>query len=872
MPGGESAWYTSRARFNSQIPLEFAYAAWGELAPPVLGRRDEFAPYRAATPALLRGFHARRLDALERVAKDFQGNKQSAQTAFLLPDLAGFAERAGSLAQALDEFVLIERHVALGEWKRIRLAAPEQRVLSGDTLLTRYRAADQEPQVAAANAEHLGKQRLREALKREQGELTDEQQAATKWSQEGLRIRLELDCGGVGCSAGEALALTTLRADDRVVVYSRHAADTRLPEAEQTPFTPTPKQLLYGTRATIASIAKPEGAGGQAATVRIELELEAGRGGGWSRGFVFPGIDRPFVDGDLYSLDADPNDWSGYQQAVLTQALCHGGSNTLHQRLAADDPATLPWPDAAAEGQARFLAGLEAFRAAGLMDAFEPSKRAYIGAHGDAPVLLVQGPPGTGKSYTTAFAVLARIQGALAAGLDCRIFLSCKTHAATDVLLANILRAQRRLGSLRDGHRALFDRYFDARLLEVPLFRAAPRGEVADGVEALPRKDGTPKGTPVALRRIEAARRCVVAGTPGGVYGMVKDRWPTGLLGHELCDWLVLDEASQMNLPEALLAALLLRPEGGLIVVGDPRQMPPIVKHDWAGEPRRTFGEYRTYESLFDTLHARAVAMIKFEESFRLHADKAAFLRREIYEQDGIPYFSRRLQTLGTAPAGLDPFVAAVLSPAHPIVVVAHEEADSQLRNPYEQALITPVLEALADPATYNLTPEHGLGVVVPHRAQRAALQEAIPALSRIDPLTNLVTLSAVDTVERFQGDEREVIVVSATESDREYLLLAGQFLLDPRRLTVALSRAKHKMVLVASASIFALFSTDEETFGHVQLWKNLLRHTCTAKLWEGEREGRRVTVWGNAGATGGTRVDGHPVAVREIPGVPPQR
>jgi hypothetical protein len=187
-----------------------------------------------------------------------------------------------------------------------------------------------------------------------------------------------------------------------------------------------------------------------------------------------------------------------------------------------------------------------------------------------------------------------------------------------------------------------------------------------------------------------------------------------------------------------------------------------------------------------------------------------------------------------------------VLGPAHALVVVIHEEATSMVRNVYEQALITPILEALADPHGLRLDPERGLGVVVPHRAQRAALQEDVRYLSRLDPHTGTIARSAVDTVERFQGDEREVIVVSATESDREYLLAAGEFLLDPRRLTVALSRAKRKMVLVAARSVFSLFSGDEELFANVQLWKNLLRRTCTVKLWEGARGGHHVEVWGN--------------------------
>jgi superfamily I DNA and/or RNA helicase len=66
------------------------------------------------------------------------------------------------------------------------------------------------------------------------------------------------------------------------------------------------------------------------------------------------------------------------------------------------------------------------------------------------------------------------------------------------------------------------------------------------------------------------------------------------------------------------------------------------------------------------------------------------------------------------------------------------------------------------------------------------------------------------------------VILLSATESGRAYLLASCEFLLDHRRLTMALSRAKCKMILVASR-IFSLFSTDEETFANSLLWKNLL-------------------------------------------------
>jgi superfamily I DNA and/or RNA helicase len=133
----------------------------------------------------------------------------------------------------------------------------------------------------------------------------------------------------------------------------------------------------------------------------------------------------------------------------------------------------------------------------------------------------------------------------------------------------------------------------------------------------------------------------------------------------------------------------------------------------------------------------------------------------------------------------------------------------------------------------------------VPHRAQRAALQQAFPGLCVLDPESGLAVRSAIDTVERFQGGERTVVLVSATESDKGYLLASSEFLLDPRRLTVALSRAKRKLILVASETVFGLFSPDEEAFVNSLLWKNLLLRICTTCLWKGSWGGQEVAVWG---------------------------
>jgi superfamily I DNA and/or RNA helicase len=378
----------------------------------------------------------------------------------------------------------------------------------------------------------------------------------------------------------------------------------------------------------------------------------------------------------------------------------------------------------------------------------------------------------------------------------------------------------------------------------VPLYRVAPKDPPPAGVVPLGKDAEKEKGDEDNADVILGEQWALVAITPGGTYGMLKAKWPKQMFGHQLCDLLELDEASQMSLPEAIVAALPLKEETPLIVVGDHRQMPPIVKHDWDSEARRTFREYQVYESLFDTLRAQNPPMIQFAESFRLHAAMAEFLRQEVYRHDDIAFHSKKRDVLPAHPVA-DDLATAVLHPDYPLVVVVHDEAESQMRNAFEEALIEPVLRALADPSRYGLDAVEGLGIVVPHRAQRAALQQSFPELCILDATTGMPVRSAIDTVERFQGGERTVIMVSATESDRAYLLASSGFLLDPRRLTVAVSRAKRKMILVASRSIFSLFSPDEEVFANSLLWKNLLLRTCSTLLWEGERGGKCVTVWG---------------------------
>ncbi|HQY29831.1 MAG TPA: DEAD/DEAH box helicase, partial [Thermomicrobiales bacterium] len=306
-------------------------------------------------------------------------------------------------------------------------------------------------------------------------------------------------------------------------------------------------------------------------------------------------------------------------------------------------------------------------------------------------------------------------------------------------------------------------------------------------------------------------------------------------------DLVVLDEASQISIPEFLVATTGLHPNGTMIVVGDHRQMPPIVHTIDPDDPTLAIDPFPVYRSLFDLIRIRdddAIASIKFSRSFRIHRDVAEFLRRAIYSKDDIALHSLRRDILGgPTSSDTDLGVAIAASPCA-IVLVCHNEASSQQKNPLEIDIALSAIKAIS-----ALDSEASIGIVVPHRAQRAALRELI-----LHETGDQRLVERVDTVERFQGDERDVIIFSATESDPIYLQAAGGFLFDPRRFNVAISRAKRKLIVVASRELFAAIPKDIAEFENAEIWQMLHQDICTEPIWQGVVAGYNVECRGSSG------------------------
>jgi superfamily I DNA and/or RNA helicase len=179
---------------------------------------------------------------------------------------------------------------------------------------------------------------------------------------------------------------------------------------------------------------------------------------------------------------------------------------------------------------------------------------------------------------------------------------------------------------------------------------------------------------------------------------------------------------------------------------------------------------------------------------------------------------------------------AAILAAGAPLLLVLHDEDRSQQRNELEAEIVMRLIRLAV-----NLDAPPSFGVVVPHTAQRADLRARL-----LEETGDELIAAGVDTVERFQGEERDLVVFAATESDPAYIRAMGTFLFDPRRLTVAISRGKGKMIVIAARSVFEYLPVDQKDVDDLAMWRELADRTCTVPVWEGVIDGHEVSVTGS--------------------------
>ncbi|WP_313623835.1 TM0106 family RecB-like putative nuclease [Achromobacter sp.] len=365
----------------------------------------------------------------------------------------------------------------------------------------------------------------------------------------------------------------------------------------------------------------------------------------------------------------------------------------------------------------------------------------------DETTLFLQGPPGAGKTYTGSRVLVHLLRQGK------RIAVTSNSHHAINNLLDGLENAARQAGFSFAGAKKSGQAGDDSCF----------SGEFIEDV--------------FANDKIDLARHQLVAGTA----------WLFSRADFEQkFDYLFVDEAGQVSLANLVAMGQCAR---NIVLLGDQMQL---------GQPTKGTHPGRSGESTLEYLldgHATIAADrgIFLDTSYRMHPAICGFISDAIYD-------GRLLAAASTHGQGLvlDDAASALLSPSGIRYVPVEHEGNAQSSD--EEARVVADLYASLMGQRYRdkdgrfvpITAEDVL-IVAPYNVQVNTLKQALPEGAR------------VGTVDKFQGQEAQVVIISMATSSGDTMPRDMEFLFSRNRLNVAVSRAKSLAILVASPALLSV-------------------------------------------------------------------
>ena len=286
-------------------------------------------------------------------------------------------------------------------------------------------------------------------------------------------------------------------------------------------------------------------------------------------------------------------------------------------------------------------------------------------------------------------------------------------------------------------------------------------------------------------------------------------------------DLAIIDEASQILEPNIIGLLSTRHAERRaierFILIGDHKQLPAVVQQQDTLETEETNTFLKNIHlssctnSLFERLilTERAARRTEFvgtlHKQGRMHPDIADFANRKFYAREQlecVPLAHQLEQTLAYNETSEDE-TDDVLK-AHRMIFIPSKPCRqlniSEKVNTEEARIITDLLRRLYRQLSNNFDPQKSVGVIVPYRNQIAMIRKEIEKLG----IPELEEIS-IDTVERYQGSQRDIILYSFTIQSRYQLdfLTANTSYEDgqpiDRKLNVAITRARKQLILTGN-------------------------------------------------------------------------
>jgi regulator of nonsense transcripts 1 len=406
-----------------------------------------------------------------------------------------------------------------------------------------------------------------------------------------------------------------------------------------------------------------------------------------------------------------------------------------------------------------------------------------------APVSLIQGPPGTGKTTVSVQLIKTLVK-------EGKVLVCAPSNVVTDHLADKLAQETKELESgekeidvvrvvarSREENSANLPNALHVLCTnEFPEYAAA-RQRLKRMTDSMEDPDEFRRLMKICLglenARLDRADVIVATCIGAGDGRIVTRRFQS----------VIIDEATQAVEPTCLVPAVLSTHR--VVLVGDHQQLGPVVIDNRA----QVLGLGR---SLFQRLVDLGVPRIRLDIQYRMHPHISVFPNRTFYQGtlgDGVSADARRFAAsffpLRQSPTQKDSKVCFFWN------IPTLEEWDSRGRS-YINRIEARRVEQLVD----ALPNASDVGVITFYDGQRSILQGALAGKCE------------VNSVDGFQGREKEVVVLSAVRAN-----LAGRigFLDDFRRVNVAITRAKR--VLVVCGNISTIRAANDRT------WSSFLEH-----------------------------------------------
>ena len=312
-------------------------------------------------------------------------------------------------------------------------------------------------------------------------------------------------------------------------------------------------------------------------------------------------------------------------------------------------------------------------------------------------------------------------------------------------LIAHLLANGKSVGVASTSHKAIHN------LLDAVVEASAELGIEFDGRKKASTGNSESFYGRDEITDVEHADECVGADLAAGTAWLFARE-------NQQVDYLFIDEAGQVSLADALAMGTAAR---NVVLVGDPQQLDQVIQ----GTHPSGSGESVLRHLLGDDATVPPDRGLFLERTYRLHPDICSYISEEFYEGrlEPAPVAAERTTPLGTG-----------------LRYLAVEHDGHRQESPEEVAIVRAEVERLRAAGITDVV------VVSPFNAQVNALQEALPGIR-------------VGTVDKFQGQEADVVIYSMGSSSGEDVPRGLEFLLSRNRLNVAISRARCLAYLVAS-------------------------------------------------------------------------